>query len=1148
MKKQTFKRLAILLLAVLSFGFCMGLAVKADEVQPQRREFNALFDRMLDGVKGAEGAQKAYREVVFEAGKCDSVADPIIKVGSPKISAGFEKLLLEVRSIDSSITLNDLKIGLRTTDSDSVAEEKSYVLGGEDMIAGVELSGGADITSEWQTLTIDFAQTETGIVSTNADAMLAFHLYAKDNTVAGKLDVRKVSVLTGVNETVVVDFDSVNESWWYGTEAGCYTDHPQSYVVTTSKQIKSNEATQNNLDDKYDALVLGISGTGTVSIKLILEDDTLSAAQSWANLQDLAGTPVGPLPTVDTNVVIDLAAMGETAIKGVEVLVSDGEVAITKAFFTNLESVVPDKEFPVLDMENAAYLSEFNFEYKDAGANYDKAVEDAAKFNLDYILSYSNKNNVIENGHLVLSAKGEDFTSIKIRSKVASEGRQYIVFKYKLVDRKALDSFRFDVLKTNGDTGVGVKWSHEFLVGTALSSLSDANPYKDGDYQYLVVDMEKTFGVTKVSGVDLYIGGEGEMHIDEIFFADKKEEVEYTEALAEDFVKSHSFAAAENGYQYIGWVNGAPHKGAKYMEFTFEGDVSLLRFEMAGGVYWVSENAQGTLKDNGGELLPSSGSHTVLVDLEKSGINSSLLGDIHIHYGWTEACELKLTSVRFGKVKSLFEVVATEALPGDFASRNTVYNEDNVAAGYNYSGYVGAAAHKGSTLMEIEVEGDLSELRVEMAGGTYWFNPNPQGTFVLASGEAIPANAEAGTKLLIDLVASGIDPTNLGDMHFHNTAHNIGQVLKITSLKFHREDVESAIKWGEKLDKVIHLTSGAAGYEYMGSLDGTSYTQPKYIKMDVTGNFTEIRLELAGKVVWFNENVSGTFKGLYGANLALNYETATTIIIDLEASGIDTTKIGEIHIHNTWAGADEVLKIENIYFGSVLPYEQAPRHDDTKPSLVVVGDLPVGKMAGEEVDLSHLTFEVSDNYSLEEAINVEVKVMFGETEVTLTEGKFTPANAGAYNVLFTATDEAGNKVEVTKTLTVQEVAEPPVEDTTAPVITVNVPETAKVGSEVEVKASATDAVDGQVAVTIKVTLGEEEIAHTDGKFTPSKVGTYKVEVSATDEAGNTQVEVREIVVEKKGCKSSIGLIGASIMALVSTVTGLGVLVIKRKEK
>ena len=528
MTKQKLNIARLILVAVLvialSSAVCLVAFAEDEAAAAQTRIYNESFDRLLDDGHG-EGAAPAYRSVSWEAGKCDDLVDPIFKVGSPKISAGFETMQIVLRSPDESIKLADLKIAFRVTDDNAVAEANSYVLTDEKIAGAITLSGSAtDIGAEWTAMTLDLTQADFGedkdIDTTKTNALLAIHLYTSASTIAGKLDIQKVSVLTGANETVIWNFDDIKEMWWGESEGGTYVDYPASYAITDSKKFVSAEG---NLDEEYSAIVLSACGSGTVTVAPIDENGTVGTAKAWADLKDLEGTAVSAIGGEYVNHVISLESLGATKIKGVQVAVTGGTVELKQAFFTNMESRAATVYFPVIDTNSIVYMSQFNFEYTTVGDNYDKAVEDCASFNLNYILSYHNPS-AITDGHLVLDANGQDYTQMKINSKVGSDGRQYLVIKYKLQNGATLNDFRINHLDgTSGDVLGGSQpvYANQMVAGFGLPSLSAVNPYQaEGGYSYLIVDCKETFNSTNIAGFDIYFSGEGQMLIDEIYYAD----------------------------------------------------------------------------------------------------------------------------------------------------------------------------------------------------------------------------------------------------------------------------------------------------------------------------------------------------------------------------------------------------------------------------------------------------------------------------------------------------------------------------------------------------------------------------------------------------------------------------------------------------
>ena len=1010
MRKQNrkFARIIVALL-IASMILCMLPTLSFAESEPQTREYNEAFDRLLDAGAGV-GSQKAYRSISWAAGQCDDVTDPIFKVGSPKISAGFESLNIELRSPDGSIKLEDLKIGLRTADSDENATTNSYVLSDEDIIGGITFSAGEDIGTEFAVMSIDFASTEVKVGgkafdSTAPDAMLAFHLYTADNTVAGKLDIRKVSVTTGSNETVVLDFDSINEAWWNGGEAGTFINIPKHYAVTDKISIASDDASHNNLDEKYGAIVLNIAGENA-TVAPILEDGSVGAAKAWSELKDLAGTPVAALDGNFRNAVISLESLGAKKIKGVEI---SGNALVAGAFFTNMDTIQPDKHFPVLDTESITYMSQFNFEYLTAGPDYDKAVTDSAAFNCDYILSYSTKNNVIKDGHLVLDAQGEAFTSIKIRSKVASEGRQYLVIKYKLENGATLNDFRFDVLKTEGDTGVGIKYANELLAGRGLPSLSEANPYlATNGYNYLVIDLEKTFGERYISGVDMYISGEGQVLIDEIFYAHPAvEKGEYSEnvlAAPQEIVVND----ADGGYQYLGWIglDGQKHDGIEIV-MRAEGNATLndVRFEMGGKVTWFADNAEGTFVDSYGRKMPAltAENQVYYIDLAASGITGAL-NEIHVHGApVVGGGKIIIESIRYCDYPDAPLEIGEEVLAGDFPGKEMVAG----GAGYAYVGWMNGSLGNGYDYLILEVEGDISQLRIAFEGiGTFWGSENAEGTLRDRDGNLFATSGKQ--TLVIDLEKSGIVGA-FGNVHFHNTFAAEGDVLKITSAKFAKEPEAELAKSGEALADDFpgrEVTAGGAGYAYVGWMDASVGNGYDYLILEVEGDISQLRIAFEGiGTFWGSENAEGTLRDRDGNLFATSGKQ--TLVIDLEKSGIVGT-MGNVHMHNTFAAEGDVLKITSAIFAKeLIGYENIvlPENDDCAPTIShgIAGTANIG----DEIALSATA---TDNYGGD--VTIRYEVTFGTEAVEVSEGKFVPSKVGTYSVKIIASDGINEREEV----------------------------------------------------------------------------------------------------------------------------------------
>lgn len=1001
---------------VVALGSAVGLmAFAEDAATAQTRIYNENFDRMLDDGSG-DGATPAYRAVSWAAGHCDDAEDPILKMASAKIAAGFDTLNIELRS--SEVTLADLTLAFRISDGVPL---KTYALNHADIVGGIQ--SDFEISAEWQTLSIDMASTEVGIVSTDPDAMVGFHLYATDATKAGSLDIRKVSVSSGANETVIWSASGVNETYWAATEGGCFVDHASTYEIADSKQIVSDDAAKNNLDGAYDALVLKIAGSGTVTVAPVGSDGTVGTAKAWADLTDLNGTALAALTEEYANTVISLSSLGLKEIKGVQVAVTGGSVKLAQAFFTNMEARDPDKYFPALDVDSIAYMSQFNFEYTNVGGDYVQATADCAPFGLNYVLNYNNNPSTITGGHLVLNANGQSHTQMKINSKVASEGRRYLVVKYKLEDGATLNDFRFNILPTaKGDIedGSNPVYANQFKAGFGLASLSELNPYAGNKgYEYLVVDLLETFGTTDITGLDIYFSGAGQLLIDEIYYAHPKVNATTLSdnILTEDLeLVVPDAGEADPAYAYLTGkdLDGKHHDGIEFVMrgATAETTLDEIRIEMGGQtLYFNGEHP--LFYDIYGRTMPalSAENQTYSIDFAKSGIAGALT-NMHVHStsvagGKTIIIEsIKYVDYDFGTLKESGELLAAPI----------VATKD--AADYLYIGgfAVPNLDSQKFAIMEMEVEGDIENLRLEMGGGTYWAKQNDL-SLRDSDGQLFDATETGRRTLVIDLKQSGVTG-DISYVHAHTNTKAAGETFTIHSVKV--KGYTDVVASDDLLAEP--LTGSGEGYQYVGYIPASGANIPASLALKVTGDLTNMRLGFEGtdKTLWFAENAEGSLYGLDGNLFDLTETDERTLVIDLAKSGLYYPLNG-IHVHNN----DNAVTISSaIYRSRPIGYEGVvlPTNDDTKP--VITADVPTSGTVGTEIAL---TATATDNYSDE--VTISYAVALGTTPVTVTNNKFTPAEAGTYAVTITATDKAGNVATQTVSITVAAAAGEPTQPT-----------------------------------------------------------------------------------------------------------------------
>lgn len=920
MSKKMRKITILLLSIVLVVAFTSTLLTVAfadgdgDGAAPQERVYDANFDRMLEDASG-DSATPAYRAVSWNAGQCDDLNDPIFKIGSPKISAGFNTLSIELRSPDSSVKLEDLTIALRVADNDAIALANSYELDNEAIEGAVSLSKGSEIGSEWTTLTFDFTQSEVQVNgsafdTTKPDALLGFHLYA-NNGQAGKLDIAKVYVSSASGDIILENFAGVKDCWWDNSEAGCFIDIPRCIEITSSKEIKSAVATSNNVDEVYSAIVLKIAGSGNVSVAPIAEDGTVGTAVAYSDLKDLAGAAVAALDNNYRNAVISLESLGLKKIQGVKVIVEDGQVNIAQAFFTNIETVVPDRMFPTIDVDSIAYLSQFGFEYT-PDADYSKAVEDCASFNCDYILSYSVEKPVITNGHVVLTDKDNVFSNIKIRSKTASEGRDLLVIKYVAKNGATLDNFRFAVIKSDTDEGSDIVYANQMKAGVALSSLSDKNPYSDGDYSYLVVDLEKSFGVVEISGIDMYYSGAGELHIDEIFYCNKvrpsldtdnKVVYDSFDALPQDSGYywtdiNASISIVEGALKIdvpasaavcVGGAKPTNNKDAKHPYMVIRMKAEGLTMDTFR-IMWLNDKESYA---NVGDFVTLDGKDFVLtneyqdfvIDLDASGISREIEGFRLWLGGWNpDAGSLYIDEIYFTDlaipVKESYEV-----------NVSLTHNESD----YTYVGGGDFINTNGYRYMKVDITAlntlSLDGIRFELKGPDtlLWSGSDftVAGPVVLGEGEEASLRTQS---FIFDL--NGIE--NVNQFHIHMNAINVDSTFKAEVAYFDYIPYPDSVELPRNDDSKPEITvtipeTGKAGEEINIIADAIDNYGEANVEYEVTLNGNAIEV-VDGK---FTPDAAGIYTikiKVTDAEGHVTEHTSTIVVVD-DNGGLSTGAI-----------------------------------------------------------------------------------------------------------------------------------------------------------------------------------------------------------------------------------------------------------------
>ena len=394
-----------------------------------------------------------------------------------------------------------------------------------------------------------------------------------------------------------------------------------------------------------------------------------------------------------------------------------------------------------------------------------------------------------------------------------------------------------------------------------------------------------------------------------------------------------------SGYAYhYGWLCEATSE-YKYMFITYTGDITNLRLEFQkvgtderwDKVFWMDQAKEDAIDDQGrlntkatlaGEpILTSETGATVVIDLEASGINLDNLAAMDMHYGpgtldigyvrLSTSSEIKDVDVMPEKpeVPEKLEPITLTGLIG-------VWTPKPEDVGYSYLTGAEVNAKAGYKYLELTYKGDetaFDALRFEFegTGSTLWFRENAEGTLKTVDGELVPAPTEEEQTVVIDLEASGMDITKaIAKIHMHQTPGNGS--FEITNAVLSGPESNEPTK-PEKLEPMdVTGLIGVwtpkpedVGYSYLTGAEVNAKAGYKYLELTYKGDetaFDALRFEFegTGSTLWFRENAEGTLKTVDGELVPAPTEEEQTVVIDLEASGMDITKaIAKIHMHQT---------------------------------------------------------------------------------------------------------------------------------------------------------------------------------------------------------------------------------------------------------
>lgn len=401
----------------------------------------------------------------------------------------------------------------------------------------------------------------------------------------------------------------------------------------------------------------------------------------------------------------------------------------------------------------------------------------------------------------------------------------------------------------------------------------------------------------------------------------------------------------------------------------------------------------------------------LIVDLALSGLSTEVNG-FNIYY--SGAGKLYIDSIFFAD--RLFNLGEDIDEIGDTTERIID------TAGYVYQ-YIGGADVNQRRYLALEMKSDgiadFSSVRIQAEGGsgnTVWFKDG--GWYGLDGLKFKDTLSTEYQTFYIDLEMSGLgmDFANLHG-HFGGFEGSTGNLylrrqyfVDINSIDYENPVFESAE------ERTVTFTE--TGYVYGFGVDVAAESK-RYMSVEMKGtegtDLNTIRYEFKKgtdnslATYWFKDSVYMTIGGR-PLDTALGTEYKT-YIFDLQAMGLSDLTFDNIHLHSGATGEAGTLNVRNIkFFNNYKPEDSLTALDaaiDSQAPVVTIEANKTTAKVGEEITLNVTAI---DNKSAAADITVTytVTLQSDNSEITVTDNKFTPTLEGTYVVTATAVDEAGN--------------------------------------------------------------------------------------------------------------------------------------------
>ena len=199
-------------------------------------------------------------------------------------------------------------------------------------------------------------------------------------------------------------------------------------------------------------------------------------------------------------------------------------------------------------------------------------------------------------------------------------------------------------------------------------------------------------------------------------------------------------------------------------------------------------------------------------------------------------------------------------------------------------------------VMKTEGEGDLNNFRIQSsAGGVKYLNEwvaGPGLSSVPANPDSYPyVDNDGYTHYIMDIAATGWDVADALDIYYTGTA-----TVKISAIYFTDDFVQTSAYYpGGATGEV-----STAGYAYLygGYITANTLQYAMFLVGDGTVTLGSLRVEYNGSTIWAKDDLVMYTQSYQVRDAATPVSTeGEIVIIDLVASGFDTSKADHVHLH-----------------------------------------------------------------------------------------------------------------------------------------------------------------------------------------------------------------------------------------------------------